>query len=294
MDSECQYCRERRCLEHYRRRPLKTAFYLSFLFFLLGPRTGIVAVLVTALAGLAFAARRQRVTRDEGGLRARSLFGLAAHYVPYSQIDHLVIEDQELVARDARGRALCRSREGETAEIAESFSELQARVDEQQRARTGFERDGRALADWLGALDTALTRASSGVYRGQPVDFGHAVAVFQDPRRAPDARAGAAWVLLRNEDLDHRALVLRSLGPSLPPIVLAVCALGDEDEATTRLARQGLRFLPRVDRREWVRLLAKRRVRVASPARARIERDRPSVRAEPEEGRLARLESRSW
>ncbi|MBK8994282.1 MAG: hypothetical protein IPM35_00825 [Myxococcales bacterium] len=126
------------------------------------------------------------------------------------------------------------------------------------------------------------------------MDFGHAVAVFQDPRRAPDARAGAAWALLRTDDLDHRALVLRSLGPSLPPIVLAVCALGDEDEATTRLARQGLRFLPRVDRREWARLLAKRRVRVASPARARIERDRPSARAEPAERRLAELESRSW
>ncbi len=191
--------------------------------------------------------------------------------MPYSEIDSLEIQGQEVVAKNARGRVICRHFELETSRLMETFSEIDAGVARYDSSPTGFERNGARLEDWLAGIDARITAASAGPYRGQPWDWDHALATFRNPARPPEARAGAAWALLGSRDPMHRDAVLAAIDPSLPPLVLALCALRSSHGAAALLARERLAVLSRNDRKAWRRLARQRRYRVETPSRLRLE-----------------------
>lgn len=245
--------------------PFRLALYAGILLTVGAPAVGACVLTLTCLLAFAFAARRQHVVVDEGGLRLRRPFGLGSRYVPFSQIARLEIEGDDLVARDATGKRVMRRREPATALLTEGFAQIDAAVAAQQHPSTELGRGARTIEQWLADLDQRLRAASAGPYRGQPWDWDRTVELFRNERNPTDVRAGAAWALLASGDRAHRAMVLAALQPSLPPLVAAVCALAEAGADFEPLARQTLAFLPRADRREWKRLCAERR----SPARAR-------------------------
>ncbi|MCK6531531.1 MAG: EbsA family protein [Polyangiaceae bacterium] len=93
------------------------------------PMIGFSVLALIATVWLAFAVRRHRLALDPNGLTTTRFAGIGRRHVPYSQIDRLEIEGQELVARDARGKVLCRCLERQTARLMETFCEIQAGMD---------------------------------------------------------------------------------------------------------------------------------------------------------------------
>ena len=256
--------------QEYRPRPLKSGLILSAALFFIYPWAGALGLLLTVLFGLAFAARRHGLAIDDAGLMTTRFAGLLRRYVPYSQIARLEIDGQELVARDRRGKVLCRHFEIETARLVEAFSDVDAAVAVHDASTTGFERDGKKLSEWLAAIDARIAAASAGPYRGQPLDWEQVLGVFRSPARSAETRAGAAWALLGSGDPTLHAAAIGAIGPELPPLVLALCALRTAHPTATLLAKQRLAFLGRSDRRALRRLLRQRRLRVESSPRVRL------------------------
>jgi hypothetical protein len=256
--------------EEYRPRPLKSGLILSAALFFVYPWAGAFGLFFTVLFGLAFAARRHSLAIDEAGLMTTRFGGLLRRYVPYPQIERLEIEGQELVARDQRGKVLCRHFELETARLVEAFSSVDAAMAQHDASATGFERDGRGLHEWLASIDARIAAASAGPYRGQPLDWEQVLGVFRSPSRSAEARAGAAWALLGSRDPMHHAVVVGAIGPELPPLVLALCALRTSQPTAMLLTKQRRAFLTRSDRRALRRLLRQRRFRIESSPRVRV------------------------
>ncbi len=199
--------------------------------------------------------RRQNLTLDEGGLMTDDTLGLVHRYVPYGRIDRLEFEGRELVARDARGSVLCRSYGIVTARAIQTFEAIEAAVASADGSPTGFERGDARLEDWLERVDAGPDPSLGDAYRRQARDWALALGSFRNAARTPEVRAAAAWVLLGSEDPDHREAVIRSIGPRLPPLVLAVCALRSSSRAAAALARDRLRYLGQSDRRAWKRMI---------------------------------------
>ena len=236
-------------------RNVAVALAASVVLFFLHPFFALLGYAALVVFVFARLFRRHHLTLDEGGLMTQDTLGIVHRYVPYGRIDRLEFEGRELVARDARGSVLCRSYGIVTARAIQTFEAIEAAVASADGSPTGLERGDARLEDWLERVDAGPDPSLGGAYRRQARDWALALGSFRNAARTPEVRAAAAWVLLGSEDPDHREAVIRSIGPRLPPLVLAVCALRSSSRAAAALARDRLRYLGQSDRRAWKRML---------------------------------------
>lgn len=173
---------------------------------------------------------------DEGGVRC-SLFGFRTYY-PFALVGPGGVGSggldglPKLILQDRTGRPFVRlplvgSRaEREARELLEAYEARRADLPaEIPRGAAHLERRGRALGDWLGALDTLATALQQGGYRAASVDADELAALCADNRHAADLRAAAAYVLLKARAAQARELVSRAAHAGAPPILLLLARL---------------------------------------------------------------------
>jgi len=240
---------------------VRTPFYVAALTLVLlaaSPQAGLGMLALSVLAKLVIESRRSRVALREGGIAVDSLFGLAKRWVPFSAIDALSVEGRELLARDDQGKVLFRNRESEQKPWLETFTHIDRQRAAMDPTPTGFERTVPGLEAWLAAIDARANEPAGPAYRGQPFSWERTLEIFRSSSRSAEVRAGAAWALLGSSDASHRSAVLDAASPTLPPLLLAVCALHPAAGVYLPLARRSLRYLGRADRREWKRLASRK------------------------------------
>lgn len=208
----------------------------------LPPGVAIPATFALGLIGYgALQGRPYDVTIDEGGVRYRR--GRIGGYVPFAALhtvtlrarrfgrDDLLLQGEDVTLRLPLGEGapdLERVVRGRIERLAASV-DLDPGLADLARAE-------RPLAAWL---EDARTMG---------LDHGLLEETFIEERNAPDLRAAAAYVLMRDADGPCRDRVALAVGPGAPPIVVAAAALADPARVEARLVEEIRPYLSEADR----------------------------------------------
>lgn len=208
----------------------------------LPPGVAIPATFALGLIGYgALQGRPYDVTIDEGGIRYER--GGRGGYVPFADLhtvtlrarrfgrDDLLLQGDTLSLRLPIGEGAPdfeRVVRGRIARLAEAV-ELDAGLADLARA-------DRPLATWL---EDART---------QGLDHGLLEEAFVEERNAPDLRAAAAYVLMKDAEPSRRDRIALAVGPGAPPVVVAAAALADPARVEPQLVEAIRAYLTDADR----------------------------------------------
>lgn len=206
-------------------------------------------------------------TLDEGGVRITGPMRLWRRYLPFSEIEAVeLVEASRLVLTGATGGPSFSWRAASVSSASALYAEIGQRLDTRRAwSESGFERNGLGLDDWQATLATRFSAAGS-AYRAH-FELESTLSLLGDIDAPIDARAGAAFVLLSSRDPRAVRAALGALGPSSPPLVVALASLAAGDPKLRDRAESLLGFLPWRDRAEWTASCTPpRRARAPQPA----------------------------
>jgi hypothetical protein len=212
----------------------------------------LAALPLLALTHRAWLWAAQRSQLDEGGIRLNRLGGFKCAYLPFHEISEVSIDDTSVTARDSDGRSLATWNLPNLEERSRLYADLTERVlRKEHHAPSDSSRNERSLEEWLGALDEMSSLAERGPYRGSGFAVEDNLEVVANPNAPVDARAAAAYLLLKSDNPSLIAQVGRIASAESPPLVLALCALASP--SFLHLAEPIVRYLSAADSRVFSR-----------------------------------------
>jgi hypothetical protein len=247
-----------------------------------GPRTGMLYMAGCLLGGVAVEAARTwatarraasaRLVLDEGGLRVQQ--GGRRVYRRLEDLGYCCLRQTSAGGGES---LVVRSREGELAVQlparaprvrAHAFAFMRAfnaaRTQRNCVVPPGGGRGAEGLEGWLAELEAALARARGAAYRRVGLEHAHLQRTVVDRTCAAEARAAAAFLLVRRGITQPVCRALSS--PACPPLLVAFARMAGGCELVDDARLCGaLPWLSGEDRAAVVRRVFARRQQVAPP-----------------------------